>query len=159
MTQIIQKSLSKMKIVKGFDRAFNNGFCWAIQTDGDEYINVAMIQKYYEEMRSHSAMDGDDDFSDMELNCVNDERMLKFFVPRKLLWRSGDDSYVYALGFMRGVVAGVEQLDLVARLREQYHRGIREYAEIGSDDAAPVGKTATETPRFEGRGSQPPVLQ
>ena len=33
-----------------FDRSFNNGFCWVIQSDRDNYINVAMIQKYYEDI-------------------------------------------------------------------------------------------------------------
>ena len=87
--QLIQGSLSKGEIMAGFDRSFNNGFCWVIQSDRDNYTNVAMIQKYYEDMRIYSALNGDDDYFNMELNCINDKRMLQLFVPKKLLWRSG----------------------------------------------------------------------
>ena len=102
-----------------------------------------------------------------EFTSETDARMLKFFVPKKLLCKSGRDSNIYASGFMRGVVAGVEQRGLVAECREQYHRGIRKYADMVvypdvnscADDAASLKKTAIETPKFEGRGSQPPALQ
>jgi hypothetical protein len=99
--------------------------------------------------------------SELEISGESDSRMLNFFVPKKYLCKSGDESDIYAIGFMRGVVAGVEQRDLVAERRGQHHDGIRKYADVLSrlDGAAPLGGTATETPRFEGRGSQPPALQ
>jgi hypothetical protein len=111
--------------------------------------------------------DDEDDYSRIELTSETDARMLKFFVPKKLLCKSGDDLDIYAIGFMRGVVAGVEQRGLVAECREQYHRGIRKYGDMvvypdvdsRADDAAPPKKTATETRKFEGRGSLPPALQ
>jgi len=91
---------------------------------------------------------------------------MKLFVPKDLLCKIGDDSCIYAIGFMRGVVAGVEERDRIADRREQYHCGIRRYADMVSDestsadeaDDAALGETATEAPRFDGRGSQP-VLQ
>jgi hypothetical protein len=166
LKQRIQNSLSEIKIVEGFDKSFNNGFCWAVQSGSDD-INVEMIYMYYTSLRTNCIWYHDDDFSNIEDNGENDERILKLFVPKKLWCKSGDDSCIYALGFMRGVVAGVEQRFLIAEVREQYYRGIREYARLVSrafvdsrkDCAAPLGETATEAPRFDGRGSQPAVLQ
>ena len=130
-------------------------------------INITMIQRYYEASWLKFAWDDDDDYSRIQLTSETDARMLKFFVPKKLLCKSGNDSDIYDIRFMRGVVAGVEQRGLVAECREQYHRGIRKYGDMVvypdvdscADDPAPLKKTATETPKFEGRSSQPPALQ
>jgi hypothetical protein len=165
MKRMIENARSKDEFVEGFDKAFNSGYFWDVEYY--DRINVIMIQRYYEASRMNFAWDDDDYYSRIELTSETDARMLKFFVPKNLLCKSGDDSDIYAIGFMRGVVAGVEQRGLVAECREQYHRGIRKYGDMVTypdvdscaDDAAPPKKTATETPKFEGRGSQPPALQ
>jgi hypothetical protein len=166
MKQLIKNAGITNKFMGGFNKSFDSGFCWAAAFG--TFINVAMVQNYYETSRLHSGCgDDDDEYSYMEYFKESDERVLKFFVPKKFLCESTDDSGICGIGFMRGVVAGVEERDRIADRREQYHRGIRRYADMVSsedidssaDDAAPLGETATEAPRFEGRGSQPPVLQ
>ena len=42
MKERIYSSLSEIKIVDEFDKSFNNGFCWAVQSGNDD-INVEMI--------------------------------------------------------------------------------------------------------------------
>ena len=165
MKRIVENARFNDEFVKNFDKAFNSGYFLAVESYDN--INVTMIQKYYEASRMTLAWDDDDDYFRVEFTSETDARMLKFFVPKKLWCESGDDSDIYASGFMRGVVAGVEHRGLVAECREQYHWGIRKYAEMVSYvhvdscavDAAPLGETATETPKFEGLGSQPPALQ
>jgi hypothetical protein len=165
MKQMIENAWVKNKLVEGFDKSFNSGYSWAVESYDN--INVTMIKTYYVESRMICAWDDDDDYSYIELCSETDARMLKRFVPRKLWCESGDYSDIYAIGFMRGVVAGVEHRAVIAECREQYHWGIRKYADMVSyvhvdscaDDVAPLKKTATETSKFEGRGSQPPALQ
>ena len=165
MKLTIENAKFKDEFVEDFDKAFNRGYCWAVESYDN--INVTMIQNYYEASRMNFVRHDDDDYFLTEFTGETDARMLKFFVPKRLLCESQDDSDLYASGFMRGVVAGVEQRGLVAECREQYHRGIRKYGDMFvypdvdscADDAAPLKKTATETPKFEGRSSQPPALQ
>ena len=147
--QPIQKSSATDKLLEASDRSFNNGYCWALQSD--DYIGIVMIEMYYETLRFQSSMDDDEYYYDVNLNRENDARMMKLFVPKDLLCKIGDDSCIYAIGFMRGVVAGVEQRRLFPVLRWP--------SDIAAIDAAALGKTAAEMPRCEGRGSEPGVLQ
>jgi hypothetical protein len=127
MKRIVENTRFKDEFVTNFDKAFNSGYFWAVESYDN--INVTMIQKYYEASRMNLAWDDDDDYFHVEFTSETDARMLNFFVPKELLCESGDDSDIYASGFMRGVVAGVEHRGLVAECREQYHRGIRKYGD------------------------------
>ena len=56
----------------------------------DNYTNVAMIQKYYEDMRIYSAIDGDDDYFDMELNCDKRQTYVAILCTKEIIveiWR------------------------------------------------------------------------
>jgi hypothetical protein len=88
---------------KTFDKAFNSGYFWAVESYDN--ISVTMVKRYYEASLVIFSWDDEDDYSRIELTSETDARMLKFFVPKKLLCESGDDSDIYAIGFMRGVVA------------------------------------------------------
>jgi len=46
MKQLIEKASATDKLVEASDRSFNNGYCWALQSD--DYIGIVMIEMYYE---------------------------------------------------------------------------------------------------------------
>jgi len=86
MKRIVKNARFKEEVVENFDKAFNSGYCWAVESYDN--INVTMIQKYYEVSRMNFVWDDDDDYFLTEFTSETDARMLKFFVPKKLLCES-----------------------------------------------------------------------